>query len=178
MISIKNPVISVLFLISVFINISGYLVLIGLSFLGISYLIVYVGAVTVLFLFVIIIFNLQVNDFTSGTFTFLCTDSDSNNSNKLLAIINIFAASFIYEVIFIFDSIQTSSLFSLDISVSFNQFNTFILYSFTPLLTPKPCNSFMSFHPYCINTIDSDMLFINFTDLESLGIVIYTNSVT
>jgi NADH-ubiquinone oxidoreductase chain 6 len=39
-----NPVISVLFLISVFINAAGYLLLLGVGFVGISYLIVYVGA--------------------------------------------------------------------------------------------------------------------------------------
>lgn len=38
----KNPVISVLFLISVFVNVAGYLVLLGVGFIGISYLIVYV----------------------------------------------------------------------------------------------------------------------------------------
>lgn len=38
----KNPVISVLFLISVFVNVAGYLVLLGIGFVGISYLIVYV----------------------------------------------------------------------------------------------------------------------------------------
>lgn len=56
----KNPVISVLFLILVFINVAGYLVLLGVGFIGISYLIVYVGAITVLFLFVIIMLNLSV----------------------------------------------------------------------------------------------------------------------
>lgn len=56
----KNPVISVLFLISVFVNVAGYLVLLGIGFVGISYLIVYIGAVAVLFLFVIMMLNLQL----------------------------------------------------------------------------------------------------------------------
>lgn len=56
----KNPVISVLFLISVFVNVAGYLVLLGVGFIGISYIVVYVGAVTVLFLFVIMMLNLQL----------------------------------------------------------------------------------------------------------------------
>ena len=33
----KNPVISVLFLISVFVNVAGYLVLLGVGFIGTSY---------------------------------------------------------------------------------------------------------------------------------------------
>lgn len=56
----KNPVISVLFLISVFINVAGYLVLLGVGFIGISYLIVYVGAIAILFLFVVMMLNLQL----------------------------------------------------------------------------------------------------------------------
>ena len=38
----KNPVIAVIFLISVFINAAGYLILLGIGFIGISYIIVYV----------------------------------------------------------------------------------------------------------------------------------------
>ncbi len=61
----KNPVISVLFLISVFINVAGYLVLLGVGFIGISYLIVYVGAIAILFLFVVMMLNLQLAELTS-----------------------------------------------------------------------------------------------------------------
>ena len=56
----KNPVMSVLFLISLFLHISGYLVLQGLGFLGISYLILYIGAIAILFLFVVMMLNLQL----------------------------------------------------------------------------------------------------------------------
>ena len=41
----KNPIVSVLFLIGLFANISCYLIMLGLSFIGLSYLIVYIGAV-------------------------------------------------------------------------------------------------------------------------------------
>ena len=41
----QNPISSVLFLITLFISIAGYLILLGLNFIGISYLLVYVGAV-------------------------------------------------------------------------------------------------------------------------------------
>ena len=59
-ITAKNPVISVLFLISVFINVAGYLVLLGVAYLGLVYLIVYVGAIAILFLFVIMMLNLRL----------------------------------------------------------------------------------------------------------------------
>lgn len=61
----KNPVISVLFLISVFINAAGYLLLLGVGFVGISYLIVYVGAIAILFLFVVMMLNIQLTEIVS-----------------------------------------------------------------------------------------------------------------
>lgn len=59
-ITAKNPVISVLFLIAVFTNVACYLVLIGVAYLGLVYLIVYVGAIAILFLFVIMMLNLRL----------------------------------------------------------------------------------------------------------------------
>lgn len=58
----KNPVISVVYLISVFINAAGYLILTGVHFLGISYIVIYVGAITVLFLFVIMLLNINLEE--------------------------------------------------------------------------------------------------------------------
>src|SRR6266403_6201934 len=58
----KNPVIAVIFLISVFVNAAGFLILLGVGFIGISYIILYVGAITVLFLFVIMMFNIKLSD--------------------------------------------------------------------------------------------------------------------
>ena len=55
----KNPVVAVIFLISLFINTAGYLILLGISFLGISYIIIYIGAITVLFLFIIMMIILD-----------------------------------------------------------------------------------------------------------------------
>lgn len=48
----KNPIVSILFLIGLFGGISSYLILTGLSFIGLSYLIIYLGAVSILFLFI------------------------------------------------------------------------------------------------------------------------------
>ena len=58
----KNPVIAVIFLISVFVNAAGYLIMLGVGFIGISYIIVYVGAIAVLFLFVIMMINIKLTD--------------------------------------------------------------------------------------------------------------------
>ena len=56
-ISSRNPVHSVLFLILAFVNAAGIFVLAGAEFLAMILLIVYVGAVAVLFLFVVMMLN-------------------------------------------------------------------------------------------------------------------------
>jgi NADH-ubiquinone oxidoreductase chain 6 len=67
----KNPIISVLFLIGLFSAISCYLILIGLNFIGISYLLVYVGAVSILFLFILMLINIRISELLSDTYNYL-----------------------------------------------------------------------------------------------------------
>jgi len=55
----KNPVHSVLWLIAVFFAISGHYILMNAQFLAIVNIIVYAGAIMVLFLFVIMLMNLN-----------------------------------------------------------------------------------------------------------------------
>nr|YP_009262046.1 NADH dehydrogenase subunit 6 [Chrysoporthe austroafricana]YP_009262166.1 NADH dehydrogenase subunit 6 [Chrysoporthe cubensis]AMX22121.1 NADH dehydrogenase subunit 6 [Chrysoporthe austroafricana]AMX22241.1 NADH dehydrogenase subunit 6 [Chrysoporthe cubensis] len=63
----KNPVVSVLFLIGLFGNISVYLILIGLGFIGLVYLVVYVGAISILFLFILMLINIRISELQSNT---------------------------------------------------------------------------------------------------------------
>ena len=56
----KNPVHSVLFLILVFFNAAGLLILLGLDFFAMIFLVVYVGAIAVLFLFVVMMLNIKL----------------------------------------------------------------------------------------------------------------------
>ena len=58
----KNPVVSVLFLIGLFLSISCYLILTGLNFIGLSYLLVYIGAVSILFLFILMLINVRISE--------------------------------------------------------------------------------------------------------------------
>ena len=66
-ITMKNPIISVLFLIGLFSSIASYLILIGLSFIGLSYIIVYVGAVSILFLFILMLINIRISELQNNT---------------------------------------------------------------------------------------------------------------
>jgi len=63
----KNPVVSVLFLIGLFFSIASYLMTLGLNFIGLSYLLVYVGAVSILLLFILMLINVRISELLSNT---------------------------------------------------------------------------------------------------------------
>ena len=67
----RNPVHSVLFLILAFFNTAGLFVLIGAEFLAMILVIVYVGAVAVLFLFVVMMLEIDFVDLRSGFVRYL-----------------------------------------------------------------------------------------------------------
>jgi NADH-quinone oxidoreductase subunit J len=67
----RNPVHSVLFLILAFVNASGLFVLMGAEFLGMMLIVVYVGAVAVLFLFVIMMLDVDFLELREGFIQYL-----------------------------------------------------------------------------------------------------------
>lgn len=67
----KNPIVSVLFLIALFVNIATYLIIIGISFIGFSYLLVYVGAVSILFLFILMLINVRISELVTDNYNSL-----------------------------------------------------------------------------------------------------------
>jgi NADH-quinone oxidoreductase subunit J len=70
-VSSRNPVHSVLFLIVTFFNAAGLFVLIGAEFLAMILVIVYVGAVAVLFLFVVMMLDIDLAGLRSGFVRYL-----------------------------------------------------------------------------------------------------------
>lgn len=85
-ITTKNPIVSVLFLISLFLVIAVYLITIGVHFIGLSYLLVYIGAISILFLFTIMLMNIRISELTSY----------SSNSFPLALIFCLVIYNFIY----------------------------------------------------------------------------------
>src|ERR1700687_2002917 len=67
----RNPVHSVLFLILAFVNASGLFVLMGAEFLAMILVVVYVGAVAVLFLFVIMMLDVDFTELREGFIEYL-----------------------------------------------------------------------------------------------------------
>ncbi|RYE15587.1 MAG: hypothetical protein EOP34_02685 [Rickettsiales bacterium] len=105
----KNPIVSVLYLIFLFFNISCYLIFLGMVFIGLSYLLVYVGAVSILFLFILMLINIRVSELIANT-----------NNNIPLAIIAILA--FFIPISNILPSSDSKSNFSItDFSINKNK---------------------------------------------------------
>jgi len=70
-IAAKNPVHSVLFLILAFVNAAGLFLLMGAEFLAMILIVVYVGAVAVLFLFVVMMLDVDFAELRQGFLQYL-----------------------------------------------------------------------------------------------------------
>lgn len=156
-ITAKNPVIAVLFLISVFINAAGYLILLGVGFIGISYIIVYIGAITVLFLFVIMMINIKLVDILEVGSAY------TKNLPLALAV----GSLFIYEIFSVLPfSFQNITVFSIPLDI-LNSLNHLILGSTN--ISPALSVVNTSFQPGI-----ADTSFTNFLQIEMLGQGLYT----
>jgi len=70
-ITARNPVHSVLFLILAFFNSAGIFILLGAEFIGLILVIVYVGAVAVLFLFVVMMLDIDFANLRKGAMQYI-----------------------------------------------------------------------------------------------------------
>jgi NADH-ubiquinone oxidoreductase chain 6 len=90
----KNPVQSVIFLIGLFSAISIYLISIGVGFIGLSYLLVYVGAVSILFLFILMLINIRTSELVS----------DTRNSLSLVLLVSVFFGIILQNILSFFNT--------------------------------------------------------------------------
>lgn len=97
----KNPIHSILFLVLTFFSASGLLLLQNLEFLGMIFLIVYVGAIAVLFLFVVMMLNIRVIEL-------------KENFVKYFPILGIISLAFFFQIFFFFFDLIKFEIFCLD----------------------------------------------------------------
>ena len=151
----KNPVIAVIFLISVFVNAAGYLILSGIGFIGISYIIVYIGAIAVLFLFVIMMINIKLTDiFDAGS-------QYTKNLPLALAIGSLFIYEFFTILPFTFNDV---SLISTVLNMLTNLNGLF--------LDSNISTSNIVFNAF--NPVLADSTFANFLQIQAIGQSLYT----
>jgi NADH-ubiquinone oxidoreductase chain 6 len=155
----KNPVISVIFLISTFVQAALYLILIGINFVGISYIIVYVGAIAVLFLFVIMMINIKLTDIleTGNQYT--------KNLPLALAIGSLFIYILFTIIPFNFNNVPILSLI-LEYITYLNS-----LFSNSQLISINFINSIINNYLYASL---SDINITEFQQIEILGHGLYT----
>lgn len=67
-ITTKNAIISVFNLVVLYILVAFYLIYIGIAYLGISYIIIYIGAIAILFLFIIMMIDIEVVEKRSNNY--------------------------------------------------------------------------------------------------------------
>ena len=147
----KNPVIAVTFLIAVFVNAAGYLILIGVGFIGISYIIVYIGAIVVLFLFVIMMINIKLTDILDTGYNY------TKNLPLAILIVTLFIFLIFQTLPFSFNNIALPfNFFGGEYSLISNQ-----VFNFSDLTT-------------LINRSQSDMLLTQFEQIQVLGHNLYT----
>ena len=151
----KNPVVAVIFLISLFINTAGYLIFLGIGFVGISYIIIYIGAITVLFLFVIMMVNIRLLDILEI----------GSEYTKNLPLAFIVGALFIYEIFSIIHfSLNDVTVLKLPV-----EFLTYI----NSLILNSNVDSF-NLPVVSIAYYSPDILIGDFTQIAVLGQGIYT----
>jgi len=162
----KNPVISVIFLIATFVSGAGYLILIGIHFVGLSYIIVYVGAIAVLFLFIIMLINIKLTDI-------LETGSQYTKNLPLAISIGSLFIFIIFSVIpYNYNNVPAISIFldkltSLNTILSLGDSNNNLI-SFDIVNTILTNNSILS------SPLSSDLIINDFQQIESLGYSLYT----
>jgi len=165
-ITAKNPVISVLFLIAVFLNVAGYLVLLGVAYLGLVYLIVYVGAIAILFLFVIMMLNLRLVELVE-------TGQEYTKSLPMGAFLG---SLFFFELLSILP-VSYHDGGSLHVSLSiFNWLNTTLLgISNTDTALDSIHHSVGTEGVHAaFNPVVADSTMTTFTQIESIGQGLYT----
>lgn len=160
----KNPVISVIFLISTFVSGAGYLILIGINFVGISYIIVYVGAIAVLFLFVIMMINIKLTDI-------LETGSQYTKNLPLAIAIGSLFIFIIFSIIpYNYNNVPAISIF-LDKMTYLNTLLVAFGYNsnWANVVSIDLINSITN-----NNLATSDLIVTDFQQIEALGYSLYT----
>ena len=104
-ISARNPVHSVLFLILCFFNASALFILLGAEFVAMILAIVYVGAVAVLFLFVVMMLDVGVQDLRQGAM-------------KIVPLGLLIGGVLLAELAFLFIAWEPSTLASVNIAAA------------------------------------------------------------
>lgn len=170
----KNPVHSVIFLILVFCNATGLLLLFKIELLAMMFIIIYVGAIAVLFLFVVMMLNIKINQPLAYTNKILEQEKETFLKKIVQAPIIMSILSFIFFMLL------------LSFILNVDTFNLMDLKNLWAVNTESAVNSSLGISYPPVNEINSlwnnqeilekswIMLTVPSTNIQSLGYLIYT----
>ena len=122
---VKNPIHSIFFLILVFGYTSSLLILLQSDFLAMIFLIIYIGAISVLFLFIVMMLNIRMIEL-----------NEEDNKLKYLPASIIISLIFLFQLIYLFFSNNQLILFYNDLFYFLNldysnlQILAFLIYNY------------------------------------------------
>ena len=162
----KNPILSVLFLIGLFFSISIYLMMLGLYFIGLSYLLVYVGAISILFLFILMLINVRISELLT----------EGRNSLPL-AVIAVLSFNFSVNValpysVYVFDII--SSYITYVIRILYNTIFVVSELSISKLVFEDTVSGISPLEIANVNSKSWDTLLVETSHITSIGNILYT----
>lgn len=163
----KNPILSVLFLIGLFFSISIYLMMLGLYFIGLSYLLVYVGAISILFLFILMLINVRISELLT----------EGRNSLPL-AVIAVLSFNFSFNValpysVYVFDII--SSYITYVVRILDNTSFVVSELSISKLVFEDTVSGISPLEIANVNSKSWDTLLVETSHITSIGNILYTS---
>lgn len=157
----NNPMYSILYLIGLFISIAGYLYYIGLTIMSLLYLLIYVGAIAILFLFILSLLNIRLAE--------LQVKSNSNDLPLIFIISTVLYTTF-YKT-------YNSGISLLDLNLFLNYKSTNNYYSNlldkSSITTIYNNNTELSNNLYSI-LLDNWYSIVPINELSSIGSLLYT----
>ena len=156
-ITASSPIVAILYLIGVFVLAACYLVCLGITYVGLTYLVVYVGAVAVLFLFVVMMLNVRLSEVTSS----------GNEFTQGLPLVFVIAGVFLLEAL---SGMPSVSSVTLDvITGALYSFNSILLGEGSPRII-SPMTDVFIVH----STHAADASFAYLSQVQALGLSLYT----
>lgn len=157
-ISNRNAIISIIYLILLYIVVALYLYYVGLGIVGLLYILIYVGAITILFLFILSLMDIKLNELTYT----------KNQGDYILIVCT---------VILLFSIV----LYTYNIDILSIQYNSIIYYIYTYIIpevntgiasTIIPLNTY---NIYSILTPNTNTIINTHIELSVISSILYTH---
>jgi NADH-ubiquinone oxidoreductase chain 6 len=166
-----NPVNAVTGLISVYVHIAIYLIILTFSFIGLSYLIIYVGAIAILFLFVVMMMNIKYIELSEVAQEYT-QNLPLGGIIGSLFILELLSSTLMANNVIVDDKISNSLLWTIqDLELNFENSSTSTTQIVSKIINLNE-SIFYSSSKYLF--WDTSTIFYSFSHIESLGNTLYT----